>query len=79
MEMEKILRERLTNMRKAGFEIGPTESVVKLDGVNGDYMLKMRGSKLPSGAAIHVDSFSTEAQTMKVSFVPPEKVQTETR
>jgi len=80
MELEAILREQFINMQRAGFEIGPTESEVKLDGVNGDYILKMSGAKLPSGAAIHIDSFSTEEQTMKVSFAPPaERVQTETR
>jgi hypothetical protein len=79
MELEKILREQFKNMQRAGFEIGPTESAVRLDGVSGDYVLKMSGTKLPSGAAIHIDSYSTETQTMKMSFAPPEKVQTETR
>jgi hypothetical protein len=79
MELEKMLREQFVNMQRAGFEIGPAESTVKLDGVNGEYILKMSGTRLPSGASIHVDSFSTEAQTMKVSFAPPEKVQTETK
>jgi len=79
MELEKILRQQFMSMQRGGFEIGPTESAVKLDGVNGDYILKLSGTRLPSGAAIRVDSFSTEAQTMRVSFAPPEKVQTETR
>jgi hypothetical protein len=85
MELEKILREQFKNMQRAGFEIGPEQSFVKLDGVGRDYLLKMSGTKLPSGAEIHIDSFSTEAQTVKVSFAPPagaaplERVQTKTR
>ncbi len=72
-ELETILRQQWKNMQINGLEIGQTEGVVKLDGVSGDYILKMSGTPLPSGAALKVDSYSTEAHTMKISFVPPEK------
>jgi hypothetical protein len=71
MELESILREQFKNMQIASLQIGATESAVKLDGVNGEYILKMSGTRLPSGATVRIDSYSTEAQTMKVSFSPP--------
>ncbi len=79
MELESILREQFKNMQIASLQIGATESAVKLDGVNGEYILKMSGTRLPSGATVRIDSYSTEAQTMKVSFSPPGGVQAETR
>jgi hypothetical protein len=78
-EFERILREQWKNMQVNGLVIGPTEGVVKLDGVSGDYILKMSGTSLPSGATLRVDSYSTEAQTMKISFSAPGKAQAETQ
>ena len=78
-ELEGILREQFKNMQITSLEIGTTQGVVKLDGVGGDYILKMSGTALPSGATVRIDSYSTEAQTMKVSFAPPGNVQAETR
>ncbi len=77
--MESILREQFKNMQRTSLEIGAAESVVKLDGVSGGHILKMSGTRLPSGATVRIDSYSTETQTMKVSFAPPEKVQAETK
>jgi hypothetical protein len=79
MELERILREQFKNMQIASLRIGTTESAVQLDGVNGEYILKMSGTRLPSGATVRIDSYSTEAQTMKVSFSPSGGVQAETR
>ena len=79
MELESILREQFKNMQIASLQIGTTQSAVKLDGVNGEYILKMSGTRLPSGATVRIDSYSTEAQTMNVSFSPPGGVQVETR
>jgi hypothetical protein len=78
-ELEGVLRRQWKNMLINGLELGPAEGVVKLDGVNGDYILKMSGTSLPSGATLRVDSYSTEARTMKISFVPPGKAQAETK
>jgi hypothetical protein len=66
-------------MQVGSLQIGTTQSAVKLDGVNGEYILKMSGTRLPSGATVRIDSYSTEAQTMNVSFSPPGGVQVETR
>ena len=79
MELERILRDQFKTMQIASLQIGTTQSAVKLDGVNGEYILKMSGTRLPSGATIRIDSYSTEAQTMNVSFSPPGGVQVETR
>lgn len=79
MELERILRDQFKNMQIASLQIGTTQSAVKLDGVNGEYILKMSGTRLPSGATVRIDSYSTEAQTMNVSFSPPGGVQVETR
>jgi hypothetical protein len=79
MELESILRVQFKNMQIASLQIGTTESAVKLDGVNGEYILKMSGTRLPSGATVRIDSYSTETQTMKVSFAPPGGVQAETK
>jgi hypothetical protein len=79
MELEAILREQFKNMQIASLRIGTAESTVQLDGVNGDYILKMSGTRLPSGATVRIDSYSTEAQTMKVSFSPSGGVQAEPR
>jgi len=76
-ELEGILRKQWKNIQIKGLEIGPAETVVRLDGVSGDFILKLSGTPLPSGAALRVDSYSTEAHTMKISFAPPGKVQTE--
>ncbi len=78
-ELEGILREQFKNMQITSLEIGPAQGVVKLDGVGGDYILKMSGTALPSGATVQIDSYSTDTKTMKVSFTLPEKVQAETR
>ncbi len=77
MELESMLRQQFKNLQRTGLEIGATQSAVKLDGVGGGYILKMSGTRLPSGAMILIDSYSTESKTMKVSFTPPEKVQAE--
>ena len=79
MELENILREQFKNMRRISLEMGAAESAVKLDGVSGDNILRMSGTRLPSGATVRIESYSTETQTMKVSFTPAEKVQAETR
>jgi hypothetical protein len=79
MELENILREQFKNMQIVNLQIGATQSAVKLDGVNGEYILKMSGTRLPSGATVRIDSYSTEAQTMNVSFSPPGGAQVETK
>ncbi len=79
MELASILREQFKDMQIANLQIGTTQSAVKLDGVNGEYILKMSGARLPSGATVRIDSYSIEAQTMKVSFSPPGGVQVETK
>ncbi|SPJ13819.1 exported hypothetical protein [Syntrophobacter sp. SbD2] len=79
MELASILREQFKDMQIANLQIGTTQSAVKLDGVNGEYILKMSGARLPSGATVRIDSYSTEAQTMNVSFSPPGGVQVETK
>ena len=79
MEFESILREQFKNMQVTSLQIGATESSVKLDGVNGEYILKMSGTRLPSGVTVRIDSYSTETQTMKVSFSPPGGAQAETK
>lgn len=78
-ELEGIVREQFKNMQITSLEIGSTQGVVKLDNVGGDYILKMSGTALPSGATVRIESYSTETQTMKVSFAPPGNVQAETR
>ncbi|MGO9534537.1 MAG: hypothetical protein ACLP3B_25620 [Syntrophobacteraceae bacterium] len=78
-ELEGILREQFKNMQITSLEIGSTQGVVKLDGVSGDYILKMSGTALPSGATVRIESYSTETQTMKVSFAPPGNAQAETK
>ncbi|MGO9020776.1 MAG: hypothetical protein ACLQVJ_20745 [Syntrophobacteraceae bacterium] len=79
MELESILHEQFKNMQITSLRIGATESAVQLDGVNGEYILKMSGTRLPSGATVRIDSYSTETQTMKVSFSSSGGVQAETR
>ena len=59
-ELEGILREQFKNMQITSLEIGSTQGVVKLDGVSGDYILKMSGTALPSGATVRIESYSTE-------------------
>jgi len=66
-------------MQIASLRIGATESTIQLDGVNGDFILKMSGTRLPSGATVRIDSYSTETQTMKISFSPSGGVQAETK
>ncbi len=78
-ELEGILREQFKNMQITSLEIGATQGVVKLDGVSGDYILKMSGTALPSGATVRIESYSTEKQTMKVLFAPPGNTQAETK
>jgi hypothetical protein len=78
-ELEGMLREQFKNMQIASLEIGSTQGVVKLDGVSGDYILKMSGTTLPGGATVRIESYSTETQTMKVSFAPPGNAQAETK
>jgi hypothetical protein len=75
MELERVLREQFKTMSRTSLEIGAAESSVKLDGVSAAYILKMNGTRLPSGATVRIDSYSTDTQTIKMSFAPPEKVQ----
>jgi hypothetical protein len=79
VELESILHEQFKNMQIASLRIGATESTIQLDGVNGDFILKMSGTRLPSGATVRIDSYSTETQTMKISFSPSGGVQAETK
>ncbi len=78
-ELEGMLREQFKNMQITSLEIGSTQGVVKLDNVGGDYILKMSGTVLPSGATVRIESYSTEKQTMKVSFAPPGNAQAEAK
>lgn len=75
MELERVLREQFKTMTRTSLEIGATETFVKLDGVSAVYLLKMNGARLPSGVTVSIDSYSTDTQTVKVSFAPPQKAQ----
>ncbi len=76
-EMERILREQFKTMRVAGLEMGVSEGTIRLDGVDGAYISRMNGTSLPSGALIHIESFSNETRIVKVSFTPPVKAEAE--
>jgi hypothetical protein len=79
MELEGLLREQFKGMKRTGLEIGSAQSTIKLVGVSPGEILKMSGAKLPGGAAIKIDSYSTETGTMTISFASPEKVQGESK
>ncbi len=70
-EMERILRDQFKTMRVTGLEMGSTEGTIRLDGVDGGYVSRMNGTSLPSGALVHIESFSNETRTVKLSFTPP--------
>ncbi|MDR3568213.1 MAG: hypothetical protein P4L43_09325 [Syntrophobacteraceae bacterium] len=74
-ELETILRRQFQDMHVDDLQIGPTETVITLDKVDGGYLLKLNGTRLPSGVALQIDSYSTQAATMNISFVSPVKVQ----
>jgi hypothetical protein len=75
-EAEKILREQFKNMQVSSLEMGSTDGVARLTGVDGSFISRMNGTSLPSGALIQVDSYSAEDRIVKISFTPPGKVQT---
>jgi hypothetical protein len=76
-ELEKILRHQFQTMHIDDLQIGPVETSVNLNGVDGGYILKMDGTRLPSGVALRIDSYSTQTGAMNISFVSPPKVQAE--
>jgi hypothetical protein len=76
-ELEKILRRQFQTMHIDDLQIGPVETSVNLNGVDGGYILKMDGTRLPSGVALRIDSYSTQKGAMNISFVSPAKVQAE--
>ncbi|MDR3553626.1 MAG: hypothetical protein P4L55_02605 [Syntrophobacteraceae bacterium] len=76
-ELEKILRHQFQTMHIDDLQIGPVETSVNLNGVDGGYILKMDGTRLPSGVALRIDSYSTQTGAMNISFVSPAKVQAE--
>lgn len=76
-EMERVLRQQFKTMRVAGLEMGPSEGTIRLEGVDGSFISRMNGTSLPSGALIHIESFSNETRVIKLSFSPPVKVQPE--
>ena len=78
-EVEKILRERFRDMQISSLEVGSSEGTVKVDGIDGSFISRMNGTSLPSGAQVKVDSYSAEAQTIKISFSPPGKGSSESR
>lgn len=78
-ELAPILRRQFPDMHVDDIQIGPAETSVKLDKVDGGYLLKMNGAMLPSGVALRIDSYSTQAGDMKISFVSPVKGQAESK
>ena len=78
-ELAPILRRQFQDMHVDDIQIGPAETSVKLDKVDGGYLLKMNGTKLPSGVELRIESYSTQAGDMKISFVSPVKVQAESK
>ncbi len=76
-EVQHILRLQFQTMHVDDLQIGPTETTVKLDGIDGGYLLKLNGTQLPSGVELRIDSYSIQAGAMQISFVAPAKVQAE--
>ncbi|MGC8494859.1 MAG: hypothetical protein ACP5SH_24310 [Syntrophobacteraceae bacterium] len=78
-EVQHILRLQFQTMHVDDLQIGPTETTVKLDGIDGGYLLRLNGTQLPSGVELRIDSYSIQAGAMQISFVAPAKVQAETK
>ncbi len=76
-EIERMLRENFKGMRVTSLEMGAREGTIRLKGVDGSFISRMDGTSLPSGATVHIDSYSTEGQAIKLSFAPPANVQGE--
>lgn len=78
-EVQHILHLQFQTMHVDDLQIGPTETTVKLDGIDGGYLLKLNGMQLPSGVEVRIDSYSIQAGAMQISFIAPAKVQAEPR
>ncbi|MGC9194358.1 MAG: hypothetical protein ACP5IL_02755 [Syntrophobacteraceae bacterium] len=74
-ELEKVLHGQFQTMHVDDLQIGPSETLVNLSGVDSSYILKMDGARLASGFELRIDSYSTQEGAMKISFIAPAKVQ----
>jgi len=67
-EVENALREQFRNMQMASVELGSQEAVVRLEGVDGSAISRLNGLSMPSGVQVHIEAYSAEARTVKMSF-----------
>ncbi len=78
-ELQNVLHQQFQTMHVDDLQIGPVQTTVNLNGIDAGYILKMNGTRLPSGARVRIDSYSTQAGTMKISFISPAKVQAKSK
>lgn len=70
--VEKMLREHFPNLQVKGIEIGTAGSLVRLQGVDGDGIKKLEGTRLPNGALVQVSEFGAEGQGVKITLTGSE-------
>jgi hypothetical protein len=72
LALEKTLREQLKDMQVKGFEIGPEQSIVRLDGVDETSLRNLHGTRLPNGTQVQITSLDGENQGLAVTFMRSE-------
>jgi len=69
--LEKVLHERFPSMRVVRFVMDQSSARVELDGIDGESITSLDGTKLSNGVQLRVDSRSQETRTLNISFAKP--------
>lgn len=64
--MEKLLREQFRSMQIKSLQFGAGEVVAILEGVDGQAISSLNGTRLPGGEVIRVDSSSPQERTVNI-------------
>lgn len=68
-EMEKGLRERARGLKVRSIEMGADENLIRIDGVDGQSLMAMNGTPLPSGVQVKIEALSGDPPSARVSFL----------
>ncbi len=68
-KLESQLRERFKGMRVRGFQVGPGGASVRIEGVDGQYLSSLGGTRLQGGLQVQVNGFSAQERAVELSFI----------
>ncbi len=67
-ELEKHIREKAKSARVTGVTMGPESAQVRLEGVDGQFLESLSGTRLKGGLTVQVEGYAPDTRTVTISF-----------